>query len=240
MGGATAAESLQSAFAGLQEVMRFMTPIFEKIREVLKTLFDAIIKIKDAFVGFLNRFPIIGKTFMGFVYMIREGFLVIADSAKNILGGVGDLIAGIFSGDIDQIKKGLSQLRNTFSPIKAGTRMAGAFAEGFNAEMIKEPLKLKTETTEKKPANFTDVLKQQSLVKATGAAAAGGKGGKQSSTSVEGVKSGRPTSIHINIGKLVESFNVTATNLDDINNRAKDLVAQALLSAVNNVNNIAQ
>jgi tape measure domain-containing protein len=239
-GGATIAESLQSAFAGLQEVLKFMAPVWEKIRDVLGTVFDAIIKIKDAFNGFLDRFPIIGKTFRGLIYLIREGFLIILDSAKHILGGVGDLLAGIFSGDLDQIKKGLSGLSDAFAPIEGGKRMASAFAEGFNMEMIKEPLKLKTDTGKKEPANFTDVLKSQSLVKSTGAGAAGGKGGKQSSTSVEGVKSGRPTSIHINIGKLVESFNVTATNLDDINNRAKDLVAQALLSAVNNVNNIAQ
>ena len=240
MGGATIAESLQSAFAGLQEVMKFMSPIWEKIRDVLGAVFDAIIKIKDAFSGFLDRFPIIGKTFRGLVYLIREGFLVIMDSAKNILGGVGDLIAGIFSGDLDQIKKGLSQLGEAFSPMKGGQRMASAFAEGFNAELIKDPLKLNTETAEKKTANFSDVLKSQSLVKATGTATAGGAGGKQASSSVDGVKSGRPTSIHINIGKLVESFNVKATNLDDLNNKAKDLVAQALLSAVNNVNNIAQ
>jgi tape measure domain-containing protein len=240
-GGATVAESLQSAFAGLQEVMKFMTPIWEKIRDILGTVFDAIIKIKVAFDGFLERFPIIGKTFRGLIYLIREGFLIIMDSAKNILGGVGDLLAGIFSGDVDQIKKGLSGLSDAFAPIEGGKRMASAFAEGFNMEMIKEPLKLKTDTGEKKHANFNDVLKSQSLVKATGAGAAGaGAGGKQSSTSVDGVKSGRPTSINISIGKLIETFNVTATNLDDINNRAKDLVAQALLSAVNNVNNIAQ
>jgi len=241
MGGATVAESLQSAFAGLQEVMRFMTPVWEKIRDVLGTVFDAIIKIKDAFSGFLDRFPIIGKTFRALIYLIREGFLIIMDNAKNILGGVGDLLAGIFSGDVDQIKKGLSGLSDAVAPIDQGKRMASAFAEGFNMEMIKDPLKLKTDTGEKKPANFNDVLKSQSLVKATGAGAAGaGAGGKQSSTSVDAVKSGRPTSINISIGKLIETFNVTATNLDDINNRAKDLVAQALLSAVNNVNNIAQ
>jgi tape measure domain-containing protein len=241
MGGATIAESLQSAFAGLQEVLKFLTPVWEKIRDVLGTVFDAIIKIKDAFSGFLDRFPIIGKTFRGLIYLIREGFMVILDVAKNVLGGVGDLLAGIFSGDVDQIKKGLSGLGKAFGNVyDSGGRMSNAFSEGFNAEMIKDPLKLKTETADKKTANFSDVLKSQSLVKATGTATAGGAGGKQSSTSVEGVKSGRPTSIHINIGKLVESFNVTATNLDDLNNKAKDLVAQALLSAVNNVNNIAQ
>ncbi len=57
---------------------------------------------------------------------------------------------------------------------------------------------------------------------------------------MDGVKSGRPTNINIDIGKLIETFNITATNIDDLNNKTKDLVAKALLSAVNNVNNIAQ
>ena len=35
-------------------------------------------------------------------------------------------------------------------------------------------------------------------------------------------------------------MNITATNIDDMNNKAKDLVAQALMSAVNNANLIAQ
>ena len=94
-----------------------------------------------------------------------------------------------------------------------------------------------------KKANFTDVLKNQSLLKGAGAAAAGtgtGGKGKKASSSVNGIKSGRPTNINIDIGKLVETMNITATNLDDMNNKAKDLVAQALMSAVNNANLIAQ
>jgi hypothetical protein len=100
-------------------------------------------------------------------------------------------------------------------------------------------LQLKVEGQKERSKNFTDVLKEQKVGGVGGAAAAAGKG-KKSSTSVDGVKSGRPTSVHININKLIETFNVSATNITDINNKAKDLVAQALLSAVNNVNNIAQ
>ena len=67
----------------------------------------------------------------------------------------------------------------------------------------------------------------------------GGKGGKESSSSVDGIKSGRPTHINIDIGKLIENMNITASNIDDLTGQIKDQVAQALFSAVNNVNNIA-
>lgn len=242
-GGATITETLQNAFNGLQIVLQFMKPVFDSIIKAFSRIFDSIINLKKAINGFLDRFPIIGKTFKGLVFLIREGFIIILENAKNILGGVGDLLAGIFSGDVDQIKKGLSSINKAFSPAQNGKRMAGAFQKGFNEELIKDPLKLNMSTGPSKKANFTDVLKNQSLLKGAGAKTAGagtGGKGKKSSSSVNGIKSGRPTNINIDIGKLVETMNITATNLDDMNNKAKDLVAQALMSAVNNANLIAQ
>ena len=242
-GGATITETLQNAFSGLQSVLEFMRPVFEGVVSVLGTVFDSIILIKDGINALLTRFPIIGKMFKGFVSLIREGFLTILNSAKKILGGVGDLLAGIFSGNVDQIKKGLSGIGDAFTPVKSGQKLAGAFSKGFNEELVKDPLKLNMSTGPTKKANFTDVLKSQSLVKGTGAKTAGagtGGKGKKSSSSVNGIKSGRPTNINIDIGKLVETMNITATNIDDMNNKAKDLVAQALMSAVNNANLIAQ
>ena len=242
-GGATITETLQSAFSGLQSVLQFLQPLWEAAIPIFKLVFDGIIKIKDAVIGLFKRFPIIGKMFKGFVSLIREGFLTILTSAKKILGGVGDLLAGIFSGNVDQIKKGLSGIGDAFTPVKSGQKLAGAFSKGFNEELVKDPLKLNMSTGPTKKANFTDVLKNQSLLKGAGAAAAGtgtGGKGKKASSSVNGIKSGRPTNINIDIGKLVETMNITATNLDDMNNKAKDLVAQALMSAVNNANLIAQ
>lgn len=244
-GGTTITETLQGAFSGLQAVLKFLGPIMQVGRDILSTVFDVVIKLKDAVFGLFGSFPLIGKIFMGFVTFIRDGFVTIATAAKNILGGVGDLLAGIFSGNLDQIKKGLRGLDNAFSAGKNSKIMAKSFSTGFNDELVKNPLKLSTETGSKKKGNFTDVLKDQSLLKGAGAKTAGaGAGavakGKKSSTSVNGIKSGRPTNINIDIGKLVETMNITATNLDDMNNKTKDMVAQALMSAVNNANLIAQ
>lgn len=242
-GGATITEMLQRAFVGLQRVLKFLEPIYRAALGFWGALFDSIIKIKDAFSGFLDRFPIIGRSFMGLVSLISEGFVIILERAKGILGGVGDLLAGIFSGDLDQIKKGLLGVSKALQLEDAGSRMAGAFSKGFNDTLKNDPLKLETDLGGKKTTSINDVLKQQSLTqggKLVGGGAGGAAGGKKSSTSVDGVKSGRPTNINIDIGKLIETFNITATNIDDLNNKTKDLVAKALLSAVNNVNNIAQ
>jgi tape measure domain-containing protein len=100
-GGVSITESLQIVFAGLQRVIQFLQPVWKGLLSVLGAVFDVIIKVKDAFLIFLDRFPIISKTFWGFVSSIRSGFLAILDSAKTILGGVGDLLAGIFTGNVE-------------------------------------------------------------------------------------------------------------------------------------------
>lgn len=62
----------------------------------------------------------------------------------------------------------------------------------------------------------------------------------KSKTSVSGASSGRPTNINVEIGSLIENFTVTAENLEKMQRQVKDAVSRALLSAVNDVNLIAE
>ena len=236
-GGATITETLQNAFSMLQKGLTFLQPVISGIVGVWGALFDSIINVKNIFFSLLERFPIIKDSFKILGGSIKDVFIGILSSAKHILSGVGNLLEGIFSGNVDKIKEGLSGIKKAFieEDKNIGQRVLGR-------NLKNKPLVLK-QVLEKKKGGFSDVLKQSGLGvggKGGAAGATTGKAGKKSSTSIDGVKSGRPTNIHININKMIESFNVTATNLEDINNKAKDLVAQALLSAVNNVNNIAQ
>lgn len=239
-GGTGVVEMFKGALSALKTVLKFLSPVYKAINEALKVTLGFVLKLWGAFDGLLERFPIIGKTFRALVFVIREGFIQIVNFAKNILSGVGDLLVGIFSGDIDQIEKGLEGLGEAFNFKKKGESMSKAWREGFDNGFKTEEVKIKTLEAAKGPS-IQDVLKEGARGQAGAtAAAAGAAGGKKSSTKLDGVKSGRPTNINIDIGKLIETFNVTATNLEDMNNKAKDLVAQALLSAVNNVNNIAR
>ncbi|BAQ92550.1 putative tape measure protein [uncultured Mediterranean phage uvMED] len=76
--------------------------------------------------------------------------------------------------------------------------------------------------------------------KKTGASTLSEGGGDKSTTSIDGIKSGRPTNVNINIGKLIEEQNITAGNVEDMVNQIQDLVTKALLSSVNNANLIAR
>tara|TARA_R110000796_G_scaffold55294_2_gene128851 strand:- start:4598 stop:6304 length:1707 start_codon:yes stop_codon:yes gene_type:complete len=250
-GGATAAETLQSAFIGLQNVLKFLEPMLEQNRVVMVSLLGAFLNISRGVLMLGSKLKGLGRVFLGFVFLIREGFIEIKRYAMNALGGIGNLVAGLFIGSGELVIKGLKDMEVAFNPVSRGQRLAGAFSDGFNAELIKDPLTLKFDKG-KKPEGLegSGVLKMGGGVDngilgnlgispgSTSTKATEEKKNK-SSTTIDSVKSGRPTNININIGKLIESFNVTATNLDDMNNRAKDLVAQALLSAVNNVNNVA-
>lgn len=238
-GGATAMEGLQGAFDGIQRVMQFMKPVWESLKGVFGAVLDSILRIKDGLNGFLDRFPIIGKSFMGLVSLLREGFIQIANFAKGTLLGVGDMIQGTLSADLSLIKQGAKGALTAFNPIDGAKSMAKAFKKGFDGDLFSgETLKLKAEE-KKAPTNLSAVLGAGMKAGGVGGVMAG-KDGKKSSTSIDGVKSGRPTSIYINITKMIETFNVNATNLGDMNNKAKDLVAQALMTAVNNANLIAQ
>jgi hypothetical protein len=126
--------------------------------------------------------------------------------------------------------------------MKTGGAMADGFTAGFKDKVEKDPLKLSFKGLGgKKDRDFSEVLAQSTAGGGGAAGAATGAGtGAKKSTSLTGVKSGRPTHINIDIGKLIENFNITTTNMEDTTNMVKDKIAQTLMSAVNNVNNIAR
>jgi len=235
-GGTTITEMLQRALSMVQKGLIFLKPVLAAVVGLWKAVAGSIINVKNIFFSLLDRFPVITTSFKLLGLSIKDTFVGILNSAKHILSGVGNLLEGIFSGNTDKIKEGLSGIKKAFVE---EDRAIGQRVLGRNLKA--KPVILKTVLAKEKQG-FSDVLKGGSKGGAGGAAglSGGGKAGKKSSSSVDGIKSGRPTNINIDIGKLIETFNITATDLGDINNKTKDMVAQALLSAVNNVNNIAR
>lgn len=60
----------------------------------------------------------------------------------------------------------------------------------------------------------------------------GGKKGKGLKTGISEVKAGAPKTFNINIEKLVDEFKVQTTNMEQAPSRVKDMVQQALLTAL--------
>ena len=146
------------------------------------------------------------------------------DMAKQIFGGIGDLIKAAFSLDGDGIKAALDRMKNGFADF--GSHVGKAFSDAYNAEI---------EASQKEEAAKEDGVPQVAVPSVVTpnptAGTLGTVGGGSSSGS-----GGKIKSVTVNIERLVERFEIHTTNLQGDVSRIKDLVSEALLSALNDVN----
>ena len=162
-------------------------------------------------------------------------FKGIWDLAKNVFGSIGDLIVAAFSLDGQGIKDAINRLKGGFSDF--GKNVGKAFNEAYDAEMAaakkEEEAKRKKEENPDPDAPTVDVPTVDVPVvippDPTGGSLGTATGGKSDG-------SGKIRNITINVDRLVERFEIHATNLSEDLGKVKDMVSEALLSALNNVN----
>jgi tape measure domain-containing protein len=230
------ASIFKSIFNGIGFVLEFISPLIESVFSTLAKIIDVVFQVSDAFVGWFKRTEWAQTLFKGLVATVISGFVYIGQAAQNILGGVGDLLVGIFSGNLDKIKSGLTSLNNVFSD--AGSASEKAFNDSFNTGMKDNFGETKTAVTARgKDKTLADFINPSSS-RSTGKTAKE-KSKKESSSSVDGVSGGRPTNIVVNITKLVETLQITTSTLNQSESEIKALISRALVSAVNDVNLIA-
>lgn len=160
-------------------------------------------------------------------------FKGIWDLAKNVFGSIGDLIKAAFSLDGKGIKEAINRLKGGFSDF--GTNVGKAFNDAYNAEMAASK---KAEEAKKKgkpdPNNAGGEVPTVDVPTVTPPDPTGGSLG-----TVEGGKSdggSKIRNITVNVDKLVERFEIHTTNLSEDLGKIKDMVGEALLSALNDVN----
>ncbi len=153
--------------------------------------------------------------------------------AKNVFGSIGDLIKAAFSLDGRGIKDAINRLQGGFSEF--GANVGKAFNAAYNAEMEAGE---KAETDKKKGRSEQNAaFGEVPTVNVPTAASPDPTGG--SLTTVAGSRSdsgGRVGNITVNVDKLVERFEIHTTNLSEDLSRVKDMVGEALLAALNDVN----
>lgn len=161
-------------------------------------------------------------------------FKGIWDLAKNVFGSIGDLIKAAFSLDGQGIKDAISRLKGGFSDF--GKNVGKAFNDAYNAEM--EASKKAEAAKDKKgrpDPNTAGVEVPTVEVPAvtppdpTGGSLATVSGGKSDS-------GGKVRNVTVNVDKLVERFEIHTTNLTEDLGKVKEMVSEALLSALNDVN----
>lgn len=162
-------------------------------------------------------------------------FKGIWDLAKNVFGSIGDLIKAAFSLDASGIKAAINRLKGGFSDF--GTNVGKAFNNAYNAEMEASKKAEAAKNKKDKPdpdAPTVDVptVDVPTVVPPdpTGGSLATAGGGVKSDGS------GKVRNITVNVDKLVERFEIHTTNLSEDLGKVKDMVGEALLSALNDVN----
>lgn len=169
------------------------------------------------------------KAISGVIINMRAELLKFSTFISEIFTGLAIAKRALLIGNFDIMEKGLSRVGNA---MKTAQKSKAAFLKKEYNQLVKNN-KLEGATASGKATPKSTLTKFGTFVPT------GGDGGKESSTTVDSIKSGRPTHINIDIGKLIENMNITATDVDDLTGKIKDQVARALFSAVNNVNNIA-
>lgn len=160
-------------------------------------------------------------------------FKGIWDLAKNVFGSIGDLIKAAFSLDGQGIKDAINRLKGGFSEF--GTNVGKAFNDAYNAEMAASK---KAEEAKKKgkpdPNAAGGEVPTVDVPTVMSPDPTGGSLGTVGGGKSEG--SGKIRNITVNVDKLVERFEIHTTNLSEDLGKVKDMVGEALLSALNDVN----
>ena len=166
-------------------------------------------------------------TLKGLWASFKAVFTGIWDMAKTVFGGLGDLIVAAFKFDGKGIRAAIQKMKGGFSDF--GAEVGGAFTKAYDAEIAKSKATaaakeqassgVETTTSSPNPAPDSDPL----------------AGGLQS-IGTTSAKADKVRNITVNIEKLIDRFEVNTTNMREDMSRVKELVAEAVLSAVNDVN----
>lgn len=89
-----------------------------------------------AFATLYNKSETVRFAIAGLFNAAKSVFFGIKDLAMNVLGGIGNILIGIFTLDKDRIKEGFNQSKNAV--VKMGTDTADAFNEGYENKQKEE------------------------------------------------------------------------------------------------------
>ena len=217
-------DQLESIFNKIGNVLVFLEPVFTKIGEGIGSLITS----------FGDLFHALGenKYVMGFVTLMRDGFMTVLDIAAKTLGGIADVITGALNGDWSKAKEGFGKL---------GTAIGESFnltlgkTIGDGVGMGKANFFAEDESAYQKHGSMIDEVGKKNKDKVLGTPPPGAAKGKEAS----GISGSKPQNIYITIQKLIESQNITTTNLTEGATKIKDMVSEAIIMAVNDINLLA-
>ena len=155
-------------------------------------------------------------------------FKELGSLASTVFSAIGDLIKAAFSLKPGDMEKALGKLKSGYANF--GGQIGKAFKEAYDAEMSAS----EEEDKDKSDGTIANVSTDAGLVVPPATDPTGGSlgsvRGATSSGGGQGVKN-----ISVTIDKLVERFEIHTTNLQGDVTKVKEMVGEALLSALNDV-----
>jgi hypothetical protein len=170
-----------------------------------------------AVVALWHRTAYLRAGLYGMYGVVKEFGHIVTD----VFMGMWHVIHGVFSFDWTEIKGGWNQAADAM--MNAGTRMATSFKEGWDTGMAE----FNKEQVEVKQHSLVETPKTQK----NGLAAVQNFG--TTKDKAPKAASGRNVTINMKIGNLIDKQIIQTTNLQESSAKIKEVVTQALLSAVN-------
>lgn len=155
-------------------------------------------------------------------------FKGIWDLAKNVFGSIGDLIKAAFSLDGKGIRDAISRLKGGFSEF--GTNVGKAFNDAYEGELARSRAQQEAKKEQENGEPEVPVVIEPDA-----------GGGGAITTGLSGIggtadKADKIKNINVTIEKLIDKFEIHTTNMHEDIGKVKEMVAEALTGAVNDVN----
>jgi hypothetical protein len=161
---------------------------------------------------------------------IKQVFTNLFNHVWLKLTGIGKLLIGVFTGDVDMMKGGIADFKMSFTPVWNG--VGDAYKKGeFNRSMVEAADKRKQwqEDKKKQASNPNDYVsvpggKPTNDVATSATDTASGSGGSGSG--------GSGRNVTVNIDKLVDKLNIYTTTLGASETQIKEMMVRVLVGAV--------
>ncbi len=164
-------------------------------------------------------------------------FSGIGNLAKQTFGAIGDLIKAAFKLDAGGITAALNKLKGAYGDY--GKEVGKAFNDAYTAEIkAGEKSNAKKSTKKQGKSAATAGVTIPEVPTPTVPDVTSGTAGATASKNTGGSSDsgGKIKNVSIHVDKLVERLEIHTSNLQESAERVKDVVAQALLSALNDTN----
>ena len=168
-------------------------------------------------------------------------FTGIGNLAKQTFGAIGDLIKAAFKLDAGGITAALNKLKGAYTSY--GKEVGKAFNDAYTAEMkagekenAKKNAKQQGKAAAQPSASGVPQVATPAVPDVTGGTAGKTSSKKTGSGGSSSDSGGKIKNVSIHVEKLVEKLEIHTTNLQESAERVKDVVAEALLSALNDAN----